>query len=106
MVQRSLFWHTVFLIQMFHAYKLLSPIVVDNSVKNYDELGLSNIPIVKEDLDLAGIDPGFGSSNTGIVITGHLRNTDIVRVIFSEEYEKTNPLDIIDLCWQFHRQFD
>jgi hypothetical protein len=39
---------------------------------------------------LVGIDPGIGSSNTGIVINEHLKNPDIIRVVYAEEFEKAN----------------
>lgn len=42
---------------------------------------------------------------TGIVITEHLKDPEIVRVIFAEEYNKANTKDIVDLCYGFHRQF-
>jgi hypothetical protein len=87
------------------AGNVFSPILIDNTVKKYDELKLSQIPVVHEALHIVGIDPGFGSSNTGIVITEHLKNPDIVRVLFAEEYEKANPQDIVDLCYDFHRKY-
>ena len=65
---------------------------------------VKDIPVVHEALHCVGIDPGFGSSNTGIVITEHLKNPDIVRVIYAEEFEKANPQDIVDLCYDFHRK--
>jgi hypothetical protein len=84
---------------------LFSPLLVDSITKRYDELKLNEIPIVHEALHCVGIDPGFGSSNTGIVITEHLKNPDVVRVIYAEEFEKANPQDIVDLCYDFHRQY-
>jgi hypothetical protein len=32
-------------------------------------------------------------------------NPDIVRVIYAEEFEKANPQDIVDLCYDFHRKY-
>jgi hypothetical protein len=84
---------------------LFSPNVIDSALSRYDELGLKEIPVIHQALHCVGIDPGFGSSNTGIVITEHLRDPDIVRVIYAEEFEKANPQDIIDLCYGFHRLY-
>jgi hypothetical protein len=81
------------------------PKLIDQTVKRYTDLGLNEIPVVHEAMHIVGIDPAFGSSNTAIVITEHLKNPDIVRVIFAREYEKANPQDIIDLCYNFHRKY-
>ena len=81
---------------------VFSPLLIDRIVRRYDELGLDKIPIVHEALHLVGIDPGFGSSNTGIVITEHLRDPEVIRVVYAEEFEKANPQDIVDLCHDFH----
>jgi hypothetical protein len=55
-----------------------SPLPIDKTIKKYEELKLDKIPIVHEALHCVGRDPGFGSSNTGIVITEHLKDPDIV----------------------------
>ena len=34
-----------------------------------------------------------------------MKNPDIVRIIYAEEFEKANPQDIVDLCYDFHRQY-
>lgn len=84
---------------------VFSPLLIDKTIKKYEVLGFDKIPIVHEALHCVGIDPRFGSSNTGIVITEHLKNPDIVRVIYAGEFEKANPQDIVDLCYDFHRQY-
>jgi hypothetical protein len=84
---------------------IFSPILIDNTAKRYEELGLDKIPVIHEALHIVGIDPGFGSSNTGIVITEHLKDPEVIRVIYSEEFEKANLQDIIDLCYEFHRKY-
>jgi len=81
---------------------VFSPLLIDKIIKKYELV--KDIPVVHEALHCVGIDPGFGSSNTGIVITEHLKNPDIVRVIYAEEFEKANPQDIVDLCYDFHRK--
>jgi hypothetical protein len=54
---------------------------------------------------LVGIDPGFGSSNTAIVITEHLKDPEVIRVVYAEEFEKANPRHIVDLCHDFHIKY-
>ena len=83
---------------------VFSPILVDQTVKRYTDLGLDKIPLVHEAMHIVGIDPAFGSSNTAIVITEHLKDPEVVRVIYAREFEKANPQDIIDLCYEFHRR--
>jgi hypothetical protein len=56
-------------------------------------------------LHVCGVDAGFGSSATGIVLTEHLKHPDIVRVLFAEQYEHANPSDVIDLLYQMHRKY-
>jgi len=38
-------------------------------------------------------------------LSENLKNLDIVRVIYAEEFEKANPQDIVDLCYDFHRKY-
>ena len=54
---------------------------------------------------MVGIDPGFGSSNTAIVITEHLKSPEVIRVIYAQEFEKANPSDIVDICHDFHIKY-
>lgn len=84
---------------------VFSPILIDDTIKRYQELKLDDIPIIHEALHVVGIDPGFGSSNTAIVITEHLKDPKVIRVIYSEEFAKANPSDIVDLCYDFHRKY-
>jgi hypothetical protein len=84
---------------------IFPPILVDATVNRYTELGLDKIPVVHQALHICGIDPAFGSSNTAVVITEHLKSPDIVRVIYAKEFKRPNPQDIIDLCYDFHRKF-
>ena len=68
---------------------------------------LQDIPISNYNLHSVGIDFGFGSSKTAIVMTEHLKtiednedkHTIIVR--FAEEYDKANPQTIVDICHKF-----
>jgi hypothetical protein len=83
---------------------LFSKIQLDNCI----ELGnsLNAIPISNYNLHSVGIDFGFGSSKTAIVMTEHIKTLDLrknqdndkIIVRFSEEYEKENPQTIVDIC--------
>ena len=81
---------------------VFSPLMIDQCIKLSEPL--KNIPISNYNLHSVGIDFGFGSSKTAIVMTEHLKtiednqdkHTIIVR--FAEEYDKANPQTIVDIC--------
>ena len=71
---------------------------------------LKDIPISNYNLHSVGVDFGFGSSKTAIVMTEHLKtiennqdkHTIIVRV--AEEYDNANPQTIVDICHSIYRK--
>jgi hypothetical protein len=77
-------------------------------IQNCIELGnqLGSIPISNYNLHSVGIDFGFGSSKTAIVMCEHVKSYDYktnsdkhsIIVRFAEEYEKENPQTIVDIC--------
>jgi hypothetical protein len=87
---------------------LFSKIQIDNCI----QLGnsLNHIPISNYNLHSVGIDFGFGSSKTAIVMTEHIKTLDLldkqdkdkIIVRFAEEYEKENPQTIVDICHSLH----
>jgi hypothetical protein len=52
-----------------------------------------------------GVDFGFSSSRTAIVMTEHLKieGEDKIIVRFAEEYDKANPQTIVDICHKLYR---
>ena len=87
----------------------LSPVLIDSSISLGESL--KDIPISNYNLHSVGIDFGFGSSKTAIVMTEHLKtfednqdkHTIIVR--FAEEYDKANPQTIVDICHKLYRDY-
>jgi hypothetical protein len=77
---------------------VFTPYQIDGCI----ELGESfkQIPISNYNLHSVGIDFGFGSSKTAIVMTEHLneREQDVIIVRFAKEYEKENPARIVEIC--------
>jgi hypothetical protein len=73
----------------------LSPPLIDQSITLADKL---QTPISNYNLHSVGVDFGFGSSKTAIVMTEHLKEHDKIIVRFAEEYEKANPQSIVDIC--------
>ena len=86
---------------------VFSPFLIDQSIALAEPL--KDIPISNYNLHSVGIDFGFGSSRTAIVMTEHLKtiednqdkHTIIVR--FAEEYDKANPQTIVDICHKLYR---
>ena len=52
----------------------------------------------------AGVDCGFGSSSTAVVLTEFLKEEHKIRVLCTEEFEHANPQDIVDLCFDLYRK--
>jgi hypothetical protein len=51
-----------------------------------------------------GVDFGFSSSRTAIVATEFLKEERKIRVTYAEEFEKANPQDIVDICFNLFRK--
>ena len=53
-----------------------------------------------------GVDFGFGSSSTAVVLTEFLKEEEghKIRVIDSQEFEHANPQDIVDICFNLYRK--
>lgn len=56
-------------------------------------------------LHSVGVDVGFGSSRTAVVLTEFLKEEKKIRVLMSEEFEHANPQDVVDLCIDFFRKY-
>ena len=81
---------------------LFSPLQVDR-VFELGEL-YKGIPTNDYTLHSVGVDFGFGSSNTAIVLTEFLKEERKIRVLYAEEWEKSNPQDIVDICFNLYRK--
>jgi hypothetical protein len=68
------------------------------------ELGeqFKNIAVNDYTLHSVGVDVGFGSSRTGVVLTEYLKEQHKIRILFSQEYEHANPQDIVNLCFDLY----
>lgn len=62
-----------------------------------------DLPVNQYCLHTLGIDPGFGSSKMALVLTEHLKKSNIVRVIYAEEFERPNPQQVAVLCFDFRK---
>ena len=51
-----------------------------------------------------GIDPGFGGSAFGIVITGYQDGR--IYIILADEFERPNYEDMLSKCWEYIKRYD
>src|SRR6476619_3166473 len=77
---------------------------IDRTIELGELYSLDKIPINDYTLHSVGVDVGFGSSNTAIVLTEFLKEESKIRVLYSEEFEHANPQDIVDLCFNLYRK--
>jgi hypothetical protein len=54
----------------------------------------------------AGVDPGFGSSRTAIVVTQWLPEYEVIKVIYSKEFHRPNMNEIADECFRLFREYE
>jgi len=76
---------------------------IDRTVELGELYSLDKIPVNDYTLHSVGIDVGFGSSNTAILLTEFLKESKI-RVLYAEEFENGNPRDIVDICFDLYRK--
>jgi len=68
------------------------------------EFDTTKIPLSLYTLKSVGIDPGFSSSSTGIVVLEHIKIEDkhIIRVVDCHLIDKGDPNEIVELCWSLY----
>lgn len=77
-------------------------------MKRKNDMSTQNIPISNYNLHSMGVDFGFSSSKTTIVMTEHLKTDegeDKIIVRFAEEYDKANPQTIVNICHKLYRDY-
>lgn len=86
---------------------LLLPSQIQNCISLGQEYSIDKIPVSLYTLKSVGIDPGFSSSGTGIVVSEHIKPEhmkDKIRVIESHLIEKGDPNAIVNLCWDIYKR--
>ena len=67
---------------------------------------LEDIPMNPYCIHSLGVDPAFGSSAFGLVLTEHLKEEDKIRVLYAEQFENhPDPNDMIERIFEIHRQY-
>jgi len=71
-----------------------------------EEYSIDKIPVSLYTPKSVGIDPGFSSSSTGILVLEHIKtdNRHIIRVVDCHLIDKGDPDYIRDLCWDIWKK--
>jgi hypothetical protein len=75
-------------------------------IKTCLDLGnkLEDIPLSQYTLKSVGVDFGFSSSKTAIVMSEYLKDEDKIIIRYSKEVDKADPNEIVNMCWDLWRQ--
>jgi hypothetical protein len=86
---------------------LFSQTQIKQCIQLGEEFSTNKIPTSQYTLKSVGVDPGFSSSETGLVILEHIKDNDrhIIRVIDSYLIERGDPNKIVELCWNLYKQY-
>ena len=86
---------------------LLLPSQIQTCINLGQGYSIDKIPVSLYTLKSVGIDPGFSSSATGIVVLEHIKPDNIkdkIRVIETYNIEKGDPNQIVNLCWDIYKR--
>ena len=78
---------------------VFNPLQIDKAIELGEQYSWKSIPINDYTLHSVGVDVGFGSSSTAVVLTEFLKEERKIRVLYAEEFEHANPQDIVDICF-------
>ena len=82
---------------------IFSPLQIEKSV----ELGekYKDLPINPYCIHSIGVDPGFSSSATAIVGTEFLKEESKIRIIYAEQFEKSDPQYLVNLIFNLYHKY-
>jgi hypothetical protein len=85
---------------------VFSPSQIDRTIALGEQFSLDKIAVNDYTLHSVGVDFGFGSSSTAVVLTEFLKEEQgpKIRVLYAEEFQHANPQDIINLCFDMYRK--
>jgi hypothetical protein len=86
---------------------LLLPSQIQTCIDLGSAYSIDKIPVSIYTLKSVGIDPGFSSSATGIVVLEHIKPDNMknkIRVIETHNIEKGDPNAIVELCWSIWKK--
>lgn len=79
---------------------VFTPSQIDKAI----ELGeqYKHLPINPYSIASIGVDPGFSTSSTAIVMTEFLKEQTTIRVTYAQEFERANPQDLVNLIFKMY----
>ena len=92
---------------------VFTPQQIETCIELGKEFDTTKIPVSLYTLKSVGIDPGFSSSSTGIVILEHIKinkmsplseDKHIIRVVDCHLIDKGDPNSIVELCWSIWKK--
>jgi hypothetical protein len=81
---------------------IFTPSQIDRTIQLGEQF--KNIAVNDYTLHSVGVDFGFSSSATAIVLTEFLKEEKKIRVLYAEEFEHANPQDIVNICFDLYRK--
>jgi hypothetical protein len=81
---------------------IFTPSQIDKTIQLGEQF--KNIAVNDYTLHSVGVDFGFSSSATAIVLTEFLKEEKKIRVLYAEEFEHANPQDIVNICFDLYRK--
>jgi hypothetical protein len=81
---------------------------IETCIKLGEEFSNDKIPVSLYTLKSVGIDPGFSSSESGIVVLEHIKDVEgrhIIRVIQCHLLERADPNKLVELCWSLYKEY-
>jgi hypothetical protein len=81
---------------------IFNPLQIDKTIQLGEQY--KGIAINDYTLHSVGVDFGFGSCSTVVILTEFLKEEHKIRVLYAEEFEHANPQDIVNLCFDMYRK--
>jgi hypothetical protein len=84
---------------------VFSEVQISKAIELGNLYSLDKIPHNRYNITSIALDPGFGSSSTGVIAVEWLNEKSIARVVFSEEYVHADPQAITNLIFNLYLQY-
>jgi hypothetical protein len=81
---------------------IFNPLQIDKTIQLGEQY--KGLAINDYTLHSVGVDEGYGSSSTAVVLTEFLKEERKIRILYAEEFEHANPQDIVDICFNLYRK--
>jgi hypothetical protein len=78
---------------------------LEQSIKRYTDLKLEQIPHSQGGAYFIGVDIASGSSNTAITVSQRLKDPNVIRILYSEEFIKPSTSQVIDILHRLRLKY-